>query len=198
MERDFALVLRGAENGNALLKVVFCALIGKHGLCLRIDGDFLTGVDGVNAHGRPEAYAVIMSGYGLANAAIDLMDGVVLKGDEYAKVVLAPVPCDAHIAILDILEDRAHIGEHAVALGLAVPFIKQAHVSHVDGGDAPGTVASCLEKCVGAPHKLAGSIEARERIDALDDGAFALCLGYGEAVVGNKSAGRAKATVEFA
>ena len=198
MERDFALVLRGAENGNALLKVVFCALIGIHGLCLRIDGDFLTGVDGVNAHGRPEAYAGIMSGYGLANAAIDLMDGVVLKGDEYAKVVLAPVPCDAHIAILDILEDRAHIGEHAVALGLAVPFIKQAHVAHVDRGDAPGAVAPCLEKCIGAPHKLTGSIETRERVDAFGYGAFTLSLGYGEAVVGNKSAGRAKATVEFA
>lgn len=49
-----------------------------------------------------------------------------------------------------------------------------------------------------APHKLAGSTEAREHIDALGDGAFAFYLGYGEAVVGNKSAGRAKATVEFA
>ena len=139
-----------------------------------------------------------MLGHGLANAVIDFMDGVVLKGDEYAKVILAPVPCDAHIGILDILEDRAHIGEHAVALGLAVPFIKQAHVAHVDRGDAPGAVAPCLEKCVGAPHKLAGSIEARERVDTFGYGAFALRLGYGEAVVGNKPAGRAKATVEFA
>ena len=198
MERDFALVLRGAENGNALLKVVFCASIGKHGLCLRIDGDFLIGVDGVNAHGRPETYAVIMPGYCLTNAVVDLMDGDVLKGDEYTKVILAPVPCDAHIGILDVLEDCAHIGEYAVALGLAVPFIKQAHVAHVDRGDAPGTVAPCLEKCVGAPHKLAGSIEARERVDTFGYGAFALRLGYGEAVVGNKPAGRAKATVEFA
>lgn len=139
-----------------------------------------------------------MPGYCLVNAVVDLMDGDVLKGDEYAKVILAPVPCDAHIGILDVLEDRAHIGEYAVALGLAVPFIKQAHVTHVDGGDAPGVVAPCLEKCVGAPHKLAGSIEARERVDTFGDGAFALRLGYGEAVVGNKPAGRAKATVEFA
>ena len=198
VEHDFALVLRGAENGNALLEVVFCAPIGKHGLRLRIDGDLLIGVDGVNAHGRPKTYAVIMPGYCLANAVVDLMDGDVLKGDEYAKVILAPVPCDAHVGVLDILEDRAHIGEYAVTFGLAVPFIKQAHVAHVDRGDAPGTVAPCLEKCVGAPHKLAGSIEAREQVDAFGDGAFALRLGYGEAVVGNKLAGRAKATVEFA
>ena len=139
-----------------------------------------------------------MPGYCLANAAVDLMDGDVLKGDEYAKAILAPVSCDSHIGILNVLEDRAHIGEHAVALGLAVPFIKQAHVAHVDRGDAPGAVAPCLEKCVNAPHKLAGSTEACERIDAFGDGAFALRLGYGEAVVGNKPAGRAKATVEFA
>ena len=198
MERDFAFVLVGAENGNALLEVAFRAPIGKHGLGLCIDGDFLAGVDGENAHGRPETHAVIVLGHGLANAAIDLMDGVVLKGDEYAKVVLAPIPCDAHVGILDVFEDRAHVGERAVALGLSVPFVEQPHVSHVDGGDAPGTVASCLEKCVGAPHKLAGSIEARERVDAFGYGAFTLSLGYGEAVVGNKSAGRAKATVEFA
>ena len=198
MKRNFAPVLLGAENGNALLKVVFGASIGKHCLSLRIDGNFLIGVDGVNAHGRPKTYAVIMPGYGLANAVVDLMDGDVLKGDEYAKVILAPVPCDAHIGILDVLEDRAHIGEYAVAFGLAVPFIKQAHVAHVDRGDAPGAVAPCLEKCVGAPHKLAGSIESRERVDTFGDGAFALRLGYGEAVVGNKPAGRAKATVEFA
>ena len=198
MERDFALVLLGAENGNALLKVVFCAPIGKHGLGLCIDSDFLVGVDGVDAHGRPETHAVIVLGHGLANATIDSMDGVALKGNEYAKVVLAPVSCDAHVGILDVLEDRAHVGEHAVALGLSMPFIEQSHVSHVDGGDAPGTVAPCLEKCVGAPHKLAGSTEAREHIDAFGDGAFALYLGYGETVVGNKSAGRAKTTVEFA
>ena len=198
MERDFVLVFLGAENGNALLKVVFCAPIGKHGLGLRIDGDFLVGVDGVDAHGRPESHAVIILGHGLANAAIDLMDGVVFKGDEYAKVVLAPVPCDAHVGILDVLEDRAHIGEHAVALGLSVPFVEQSHVSHIDGGDTPGAVAPCLEKFVGAAHKLAGSIETRERIDAFGDGAFALHLGYGEAVVENKPAGRANATVEFA
>ena len=198
MERDFALVLLGAENGNALLKVVFCTPIGKHGLGLRIDGDFLVGVDGVNAHGRPKTHAVIMLGHGLANAVIDLMDCVVLKGDEYAKVVLAPVSCDAHVGILDVLEDRAYVGEHAVAFGLPVPFVEQSHVPHVDGGDAPGAVTSCLEKFVGAPHKLAGSTEAREHIDAIGDSAFALYLGYGEAVVGDKSAGRAKATVEFA
>ena len=139
-----------------------------------------------------------MPGYCLANAAVDLMDGDVLKGDEYAKVILAPVPCDAHIGILDVLEDRAHIGEYAVALGLAVPFIKQAHVAHVDRGDAPGAVAPCLEKCVGAPHKLAGAVEAGERVDAFGDCALAFDFGYGEAVVGNKSTGRAKATVEFA
>lgn len=139
-----------------------------------------------------------MLGHGLANAAIDLMDGVVFKGDEYAKIVLAPVPCDAHGGILDVLENRAHIGEYAVALGLSVPFVEQSHVPHIDGGDTPGAVAPCLEKFVGAAHKLAGSIETRERIDAFGDGAFALHLGYGEAVVGNKPAGRANATVEFA
>ena len=192
------LIFLGAENGNALLKVVFGASIGKHGLGLRVDSDFLIGVDGVNAHGRPKAYAIIMSGYGLANAVVDLMDGDVLKGDEYTKVILSPVPCDAHIGILDVLEDRAHIGEYAVALGLAVPFIKQAHVAHVDRGDAPGAVAPCLEKCVGAPHKLAGSIEAREHIDAFGDCAFAFDLGYREAVVGDKPASCAKATIEFA
>lgn len=32
----------------------------------------------------------------------------------------------------------------------------------------------------------------------LGDGAFAFHLGYGQTVVGNKSAGRAKATIEFA
>lgn len=139
-----------------------------------------------------------MPGYCLANAVVDLMDGDVPKGDEYAKVILAPVPCDAHAGILDVLEDRAHIGKQAVAFGLSIPFVKQAHVAHVDRGDAPGAVAPCLEKSVGAPHKLAGSIEARERVDTFGDGAFALSLGYGEAVVGNKPAGRAKATVEFA
>ena len=46
-----------------------------------------------------------MSRYGLANAVVDLMDGDVLKGDEYTKVILAPVPCDAHIGILDVLEE---------------------------------------------------------------------------------------------
>lgn len=198
MKRHLALVFLGAKDGDAILKVGFRAPIGKHGLCLRIDGDFLIGVDGVNAHGRPETYAVIMPGYCLANAAVDLMDGDVLKGDEYAKVILAPVPCDAHVGILDVLENRAHIGEHAVALGLSVPFVEQPHVPHVDGGDAPGAVAPCLEKCVSAPHKLTGSIEARERIDAFGDGAFALNLGYGEAVVGDKPAGGAKTTVEFA
>ena len=71
-------------------------------------------------------------------------------------------------------------------------------MAHVDGGDTPSTVAPCLDEGVGAPHKLAGSIEARERVDTFGDGAFALSLGYGEAVVGNKPAGRAKATVEFA
>ena len=111
---------------------------------------------------------------------------------------MAPVPCDAHIGILDVLEDCTYVGEHAVALGLSVPFVEQSHVPHVDGGDTPCAVAPCLEKCVGAPHKLAGSTETREHIDALGDGAFALYLGYGEAVVGDKSAGRAKATVEFA
>ena len=54
---------------------------------------------------------------------------------------------------------RPDVYKRQVALGLAVPFIKQAHVAHVDRGDAPGVVAPCLEKCVGAPHKLAGSIE---------------------------------------
>ena len=111
---------------------------------------------------------------------------------------MAPVSCDAHLGILDVLEDRAHIGEYAVALGLSVPFVEQSHVSHVDGGDAPSAAVSCLKKCVGTPHKLTGSIEARERIDAFGDGAFTLNLGYGEAVVGGKPAGRAKATVEFA
>lgn len=110
---------------------------------------------------------------------------------------MAPVSCDAHVGILDILEDRAHIGEHAVALGLSVPFVEQSHVSHVDGGDTPSAVAPCLEKCVGAPHKLAGSTEAREHIDALGDSALR-SISVWEAVVGNKSAGRAKATVEFA
>ncbi len=138
-----------------------------------------------------------MLGHGGANAVIDLMDGVVLKGDENAKVVLAPVSCDAHLGILDVFEDRAHIGEHAVAFGLSVPFIKQAHVAHVDRGDAPGAITPCLKKCVGTPHKLTGSIKARERIDAFGDGAFALNLGYGEAVVG-APAGGAKTTVEFA
>ena len=145
MERGFALVLLGAENGDALLKVVFCAPIGKHSLGLRVDGDFLVGVDGANAHGRPEADAVIMLGHGGANAVIDLMDGVVLKGDENAKVVLAPVSCDAHLGILDVFEDRAHIGEHAVALGLSVPFVKQSHMTHVDGGDTPSAVALSSE-----------------------------------------------------
>ena len=65
-----------------------------------------------------------MSGYGLANAVVDLMDGDVLKGDEYAKVILAPVSCDSHIGILDVLEDRAHIGKHTVAFGLSIPFVK--------------------------------------------------------------------------
>ena len=198
MKRNLALVFLGAKDGNAILKVVFRAPIGKHGLGLCIDGDFLVGVDGVDTHGRPETYAVIMLGHGLANAVIDFMDGVVLKGDEYAKVILAPVPCDAHVGILDVLEDRAHIGEHAVALGLSVPFVEQPHVSHVDGSDTPSAVAPCPQKCVGTPHKLAGSIEARERIDAFGDGAFALNLGYGEAVVGCKPAGGAKTTVEFA
>ena len=198
MERGFALVLLGAENGDALLKVVFCAPIGKHGLGLRVDGDFLVGVDGANAHGRPETHAVVMLGHGGANAVIDLMDGVVLKGDENAKVVLAPVSCDAHLGILDVFEDRAHIGEHAVALDLSVPFVKQSHMTHVDGGDTPSAVAPCPQKCVGTPHKLAGSIEARERIYAFGDGAFTLNLGYGEAVVGGKPAGGAKTTVEFA
>ena len=198
MKRNLALVFLGAKDRDAVLKVIFGASVGKHGLGLRIDSDFFAGVDGINAHGRQEAHTVIMLGHGLANAAIDVMDGVALKGDEYAKVVLAPVPRNAHICILDIFEDRAHIGEHAVALGLSVPFVEQPHMSHIDGGDAPSTVAPCLEKCVGAPHKLAGSTEAREHIDAFGDGAFALYLGYGEAVVGNKSADRAKATVEFA
>ena len=139
-----------------------------------------------------------MLGHGGANAVIDLMDGVVLKGDENAKVVLAPVSCDAHLGILDVFEDRAHIGEHAVALGLSVPFVEQSHMTHVDGGDTPSGVAPCLKKCVGTPHKLAGSIEARERIDAFGDGALTLNLGYGEAVVGCKPAGGAKTTVEFA
>ena len=139
-----------------------------------------------------------MSGYGLANAAIDLMDGAALKGDEYAKVILAPVPCDAHVGILDVLEDRAHIGEHAVALGLSVPFVEQPHVPHVNGGDAPGAALRRCEMGIGAPHKLAGAVEAGERVDAFGDCALAFDFGYGEAVVGDKPAGRAKATVEFA
>ena len=63
-----------------------------------------------------------MPGYCLANAVVDLMDGDVLKGDAYAKVILALVPCDAHIGILDVLEDRAHIGKQAVAFGLSIPI----------------------------------------------------------------------------
>ena len=192
------LIFLGAENSNAILEVVFGASIGKHCLSLGIDSDFLIGVDGVNAHGRPEAYAVIMSGDGLANAAIDLMDGAALKGDEYAKVILAPVPCDAHIGILNVLEARAHIGEHAVALGLSVPFVEQPHVPHVDGGDAPGAALRRCEMGIHAPHKLAGAVEAGERVDAFGDCALAFDFGYGEAVVGDKPAGRAKATVEFA
>lgn len=112
------------------------------------------------------------------------MDGVVFKGDEYAKVVLAPVPCDAHVGILDVLEDRAHIGEHAVALGLSVPFVEQSHVSHIDGGDTPGAVTPCLEKFVGAAHKHAGSIETRERIDAFGDGALRSTSGMGRLSLG--------------
>ena len=139
-----------------------------------------------------------MPGYCLANAVVDLMDGDVLKGDEYAKVILAPVPCDAHAGILDVLEDRAHIGKQAVAFGLSIPFVKQAHVAHVDRGDAPGAVAPCLEKSVGAPHKLAGSIETGEHIDAFGDCAFAFDLGYRETVVGDRPASCAKTTVKFA
>ena len=139
-----------------------------------------------------------MPGYCLANAVVDLMDGDVLKGDECAKVILAPVPCDAHVGILDVLEDRAHIGKQAVAFGLSIPFVKQAHVAHVDRGDAPSAVAPCLEKSVGAPHKLAGSVETGEHIDAFGDCAFAFDLGYREAVVGDKPAGCAEATIEFA
>ena len=139
-----------------------------------------------------------MPGYCLANAVVDLMDGDVLKGDEYAKVILAPVPCDAHAGILDVLEDRAHIGKQAVAFGLSIPFVKQAHVAHVDRGDAPGAVAPCLDEGIGTAHKLAGSVETGEHVEVLGDGAFAFHLGYGQTVVGNKSAGRAKATIEFA
>ena len=124
VKRDFALVLRGAENGNALLKVVFCASIGKHGLRLRIDGDLLIGVDGVNAHGRPKTYAVVVLGYSLAHARIDTVNEIVLKGYEQTKVVLSPVSRDTHVGVLDILEHRAHIGKHTVAFGLSIPFVK--------------------------------------------------------------------------
>ena len=198
MERDFALVLRGAENGNALLKVVFCASIGKHGLRLRIDGDLLIGVDGVDAHGRPKTYAVVVLGYSLAHARIDSVNEIVLKGYEQTEVVLPPVSRGTHVGVLDILEHRAHIGEYAVALGLAVPFIKQAHVAHVDGGDTPSVVAPCLDDGIGTAHKLAGSVETGEYIDAFGDCAFAFDLGYREAVVGDKPASCAKATLEFA
>lgn len=71
-------------------------------------------------------------------------------------------------------------------------------MAHVDGGDTPSAVAPCLDEGIGTAHKLAGSAEAGERIDAFGDCAFALDLGYREAVVGDKPASCAKATVEFA
>ena len=98
----------------------------------------------------------------------------------------------------DLAKRAKAAGLDAILDTVHVPFIKQAHVAHVDRGDAPGAVAPCLEKCVGAPHKLAGAVEAGERVDAFGDCALAFDFGYGEAVVGNKSTGRAKATVEFA
>ena len=71
-------------------------------------------------------------------------------------------------------------------------------MAHVDGGNTPSAVALCLDEGIGTAHKLAGSAEAGEHIDAFGDCAFALDLGYREAVVGDKPASRAKATVEFA
>ena len=71
-------------------------------------------------------------------------------------------------------------------------------MAHVDGGDTPSAVAPCLDEGIGTAHKLAGAVEACEHIEVLGDGAFAFHLGYGQTVVGNKSAGRAKATIEFA
>ena len=118
------LVFLGAENGNALLKVVFGASIGKHGLGLCINGDFLARVDGAYAHGRPKAYAVVVLGYSLAHARIDSVNEIALKGYEQTKVVLPPVSRDTHVGVLDILEHRAHIGKHTVAFGLSIPFVK--------------------------------------------------------------------------
>ena len=183
VERNLVFVFLGAENGNALLKVVFGAPIGKHGLGLSIDGDLLVRIDGVHTHGRPKAHTVIVLGHGFAYASINAMHSIVLKGGEYAKIVLAPIACDALARILDILEHRAHIGEHAVTFGLSVPLIEQAHMSHVDGGNAPGAAVHRGQKLVGAAHKLAGTVETRERVDTLGDGAFTLKLGNGKAVV---------------
>ena len=72
------------------------------------------------------------------------MDGDVLKGDEYTKVILAPVPCDAHVGILDVLEDRAHIGKQAVAFGLSIHSLNRRMwpMSTVAMHQAPSRLAS--------------------------------------------------------
>lgn len=78
-----------------------------------------------------------------------------------------------------------------------MPLIEQAHVSHVDGGNAPCAAVHRGQKLVGAAHKLAGAVEARERFDALGDGAFALELGNGKAVVVERTVDGAQATIEL-
>ena len=95
VECDLVLVFLGAKDGDAVLKVVFGAPVGEHGLCLRVDSDFLVGVDGVDAHGRPKAHAVIVLGHGFAHAGINSMHCIVLKGREDAKVILAPIARNA-------------------------------------------------------------------------------------------------------
>ena len=183
MERNLVPILLGAKDGDAVLKVVFGATVGVHGLCLCVDGDLLTVVDGIYAHGWPKAHTVIMLGDCLAHASVNSMYGIVFKGSEDTKVVLTPVARNAKPCIFDVLEHCSHICKHAVAFGLPVPFVKEAHVSHVDRGDAPGAVAHCCQEGIGAQHKLTGAVEAGERVNALGNSALAVDFGYGEALV---------------
>lgn len=125
------------------------------------------------------------------------MNRIAVKGSKDAKVVHAPVARNAHARVLDILKHRAHIGKHAVALGLSVPFVKQAHVSHVDGGNAPCAALCRRQKGIGASHKLTGAVETGERVDALGECAFVLDFGNAETVVVERSVYGANAAVEF-